>query len=191
VVALLFGSGQADGTCACDAARDGATNPPPNGTATRESLSADDDGGYFRARVRAYYAAGAMALPAATRRPSRKRASGVPARVRNPGRFSMRARTSRKVVRRGGSVRIRAAVRPTRSQRALVSIEVYRDGTQVFQRYFDHAVLRRGRARAFSARWRVGEHEPAGRYVVKVGVFAPGFDGLRAWNDDAARLRVA
>ncbi|MBX5440573.1 MAG: hypothetical protein IRZ32_03495 [Solirubrobacteraceae bacterium] len=67
VVALLFGSGQDEGTCACDAARDGVTNPPPSGTRTRPSLSADDDGGYFRARVRAYYRAGAIPLPAATR----------------------------------------------------------------------------------------------------------------------------
>jgi len=67
VVALLFGSGQADGTCACDAARDGVTNPPPNDTHRRPSLSADDDGGYFRARARAYYRDGALPLPAATR----------------------------------------------------------------------------------------------------------------------------
>ena len=191
VVALLFGSGQPDGTCACDAAGDGVTNPPPYGTATRESLSADDDGGYFRARVNAYYRDGALALPSPAASPTRKRTAGIPAKLRHPGRFSTRARTSRRVVHRGGSVRIRAAVRPTKSQRALVSIEVYRDGTQVFQRYFDHAVLRRGRARPVGARRAVGAAAAAGDSVVKLGVFAPGFDGLRAWNDHAARVRVA
>ena len=193
VVALLFGSGQGDGTCACDAARDGVTNPPPNGPATRESLSADDDGGYFRARVNAYYQAGALPIPATTTAPARagKRTERIPAKLRHPGRFSTRAKINRKIVRRGGSVRIRAAVRPTKSQKALVSIEIYRDGTQVFQRYFDHAVLRRGRARSFSATWKVGQDATAGDYVVKLGVFAPGFDGLRSWNDHAARLRVA
>jgi len=30
---------------------------------TRPSLSADDDGGYFRAQARAYYRAGALPLP--------------------------------------------------------------------------------------------------------------------------------
>jgi hypothetical protein len=52
VIALLFGGGAEGTTCACDAQHDGVTNPPGKG---RASLSADDDGGYFKARVRAYY----------------------------------------------------------------------------------------------------------------------------------------
>jgi hypothetical protein len=48
VVALLFGGGQAQDTDAGDASGDGRP----------------DDGGYFDARVRAYYGAGAIALPA-------------------------------------------------------------------------------------------------------------------------------
>ncbi len=58
-IAFLFGGGAEGTTCACDARRDGVTNPAPvNGNRT-ESLSADDDGGYFRHRARAYYRAGA------------------------------------------------------------------------------------------------------------------------------------
>jgi hypothetical protein len=63
VTALLFGSGQSEDTCACDAAKDGVTNPVPIGGNTRPSLSADDDGGYFGARARAYYKRGALRLP--------------------------------------------------------------------------------------------------------------------------------
>jgi hypothetical protein len=63
VIAYLFGPGGAGTTCACDAARDGVTNPAPIGSNTRESLSADDDGGYFRERAAAYYAAGPIPLP--------------------------------------------------------------------------------------------------------------------------------
>jgi hypothetical protein len=63
VIAFLFGGGAAGTTCACDAAGDGVTNPPPIGANTRASLSTDDDGGYFRERASAYYASGAMALP--------------------------------------------------------------------------------------------------------------------------------
>lgn len=55
VVAFLFGGGADGTTCACDARHDGATNPAPIDGNTRRSLSADDDGGYFRARARAYY----------------------------------------------------------------------------------------------------------------------------------------
>jgi hypothetical protein len=61
---FLFGRGADGNTCACDAAKDGTTNPPPIDGNTRASISADDDGGYFRAQAKAYYAAGALALPA-------------------------------------------------------------------------------------------------------------------------------
>ncbi len=60
---FLFGRGADGATCACDAAKDGITNPPPINGNTRPSLSADDDGGYFKAQARAYYKAGALPLP--------------------------------------------------------------------------------------------------------------------------------
>jgi hypothetical protein len=65
VIAFLFGRGADGVTCACDANKDGVTNPPPiNGNAL-ESLSADDDGGFFRWKARDYYAAGPLLLPGA------------------------------------------------------------------------------------------------------------------------------
>jgi len=60
---FLFGGGADGTTCACDAQQDGVTNPAPIDGNTRKSLSADDDGGYFRSRVRAYYRSGALSLP--------------------------------------------------------------------------------------------------------------------------------
>jgi hypothetical protein len=60
---FLFGRGADGNTCACDAAGDGVTNPAPIDGNTRPSLSADDDGGYFRAQAKAYYRAGALPLP--------------------------------------------------------------------------------------------------------------------------------
>ena len=60
---FLFGGGAGGTTCACDAQKDGITNPDPIGGNTRASLSADDDGGYFRAQARAYYRTGALRLP--------------------------------------------------------------------------------------------------------------------------------
>jgi hypothetical protein len=53
VIALLFGGGADGTTCACDARNDGVTNPAPINGNARRSLSADDDGGYFRSRARA------------------------------------------------------------------------------------------------------------------------------------------
>jgi hypothetical protein len=96
---------------------------------------------------------------------------------------------SRRSVGRGGSVAIRAAVRSTKTQKALVSVEVYSGSRQIFQRYFDNVVLQRGHARSFSATWSVGA-DAAGSYTVKVGVFSPGFGKLRTWNDGAASIVV-
>ena len=62
VVAVIFGRGADGATCACDAANDGITNPSPINGNTQTSLSADDDGGFFRAKAAAYYAAGALGL---------------------------------------------------------------------------------------------------------------------------------
>jgi hypothetical protein len=62
-VGFLFGRGADGATCACDAAKDGITNPAPVNGNTRASLTADDDGGYFKAQARAYYRAGAIPLP--------------------------------------------------------------------------------------------------------------------------------
>jgi hypothetical protein len=55
VRAILFGGGAEGTTCACDAQGDGITNPPAKNGTKRRSLTADDDGGYFKSRVRAYY----------------------------------------------------------------------------------------------------------------------------------------
>jgi hypothetical protein len=60
---FLFGRGADGNTCACDAAKDGVTNPPPIDGNTRPSLSADDDGGYFNAQAKSYYRTGALPLP--------------------------------------------------------------------------------------------------------------------------------
>ena len=113
----------------------------------------------------------------------------APSRLIRPGRFSTRAQVSRRAVGRGGSVSIRAAVRSTKTQRALVSIEVYSGSDQIFQRYYDHVVLKGGRARSFAAKWSVGD-VPAGTYAVKIGVFSTGFGKLRSWNDGAASITV-
>jgi len=62
-VGFLFGRGADGATCACDAAKDGVTNPAPINGNSRPSLTTDDDGGYFKAQARSYYRAGALPLP--------------------------------------------------------------------------------------------------------------------------------
>ncbi|MDE3097711.1 MAG: hypothetical protein KGK07_17125, partial [Chloroflexota bacterium] len=83
----LFGRGADGATCACDAAGDGITNPAPINGNTGVSLSADDDGGFFRQKAAAYYAAGAMplsggAIPTAT--PAAPTATATPTATGTP-----------------------------------------------------------------------------------------------------------
>jgi hypothetical protein len=59
---FLFGRGAEGATCACDAAKDGVTNPAPINGNTRPSVSVDDDGGYFKQQAAAYYRAGPVQL---------------------------------------------------------------------------------------------------------------------------------
>ncbi len=54
VVAMLFGRGADGNTSAADSANDGTTNPPAINGNNRNSLSADDDGGYLTERMLAY-----------------------------------------------------------------------------------------------------------------------------------------
>lgn len=70
VVAFMFGGGATGTTCACDAAGDGVTNPAPINGNTLVSLSADDDGGFFRQKAAAYYATGAIPLTGALPTPT-------------------------------------------------------------------------------------------------------------------------
>ena len=68
VIAFLFGGGATGTTCACDALKDGVTNPKPVNGNNLESYSADDDGGYFKHQAAAYYAAGPLTLPGGDKR---------------------------------------------------------------------------------------------------------------------------
>ena len=62
VIGLLFGPGTAGVTCYCDGVGDGLTNPEPINGKNEESLSDDDDGGFLRARLAAYFASGGLPM---------------------------------------------------------------------------------------------------------------------------------
>jgi hypothetical protein len=196
VVALLFGGGADGTTCSCDAQHDGVTNPAPIGTNDRVSLSADDDGGFFRARAAAYYDAGAIPLGGAAPAPG---ASPTPAPAAQPPHappptagWTVRAVTSPAAVRAGGSVTITTKVRRSWAARALVDVEVYDpSGHRVFQRSYDGLGFIGGRTRTITARWTVPRAAARGIHVVKVGVFSTGWGRLYTWNDRAATLTVA
>ena len=63
VIGLIFGPGRPGTTCPCDRAGDGVTNPAAvDGNAGRRSLSADDDGGYWREQTRRLEDAGGLGI---------------------------------------------------------------------------------------------------------------------------------
>jgi len=198
VIGLLFGGGAEGTTCACDAMGDGVTNPAASGSHTRASLSADDDGGWLRDRVSAYYAAGALALdpgsggPTPTPTPA-PTATPVPTPPPTPAvAWRARAVTSPTTVHRRHTLSVTATITASRPTTALVNLELHNPaGRKVAQRTWSSPAFAAGTARTFHWRWYVGARRALGTWTVKIGVFRPGWYGLLAWRDGAARFRVA
>ena len=89
VIAFFFGRGADGATCACDANGDGTTNPAAINGNTLTSLNSDDDGGFFKQKVAAYYVTGAMTLAGgsagtATPTPTTAAATQTPTRTPTP-----------------------------------------------------------------------------------------------------------
>ncbi|MCC7363017.1 MAG: hypothetical protein IT303_01495 [Dehalococcoidia bacterium] len=212
VDAFLFGGGASGTTCACDAMGDGVTNPAAINGNTAVSLNADDDGGYFKARAKAYYSAGAMPVggggsvptptptvstptptrtATATPTPTGTATSTPPPTVTVPAAWSSSATAGTTSVRRGGTVAISAAVRAPAAGTVLVDIEVYdSSGRKVYQRYYDGQSFTAGQSRTFQASWRVPLSARTGNYTVKVGVFTAGWGSVLHWNNAAATFSV-
>ncbi len=216
VVAFLFGGGADGTTCACDATHDGVTNPAPINGNNLTSLSADDDGGFFRQKAAGYYAGGAMALsggtantptPTATRTSTpagtptatpTKTTAPTPTATSTPistpasSGWTTSAKVSAATVRAGQGETITATVRSSKKSVALVDIEVYDSGGhKVFQRYWDLQTFKAGVNRNFSTTWSIPAGTAPGTYTVKVGVFAPNWASQYAWNNGAKTFTIA
>jgi hypothetical protein len=220
VIAFLFGRGADGATCSCDANGDGVTNPGAiNGNNTL-SFNADDDGGYFKNRISAYYANGAMPLtggsgggPTATptNTPTRTPTatptgttatpptntptptSTPTATPTNPpvGQWQANASVSPSSLRRGQTERVTATIASPVSGNALVDIEIYNpQGVKVHQAYYDNQSFAAGGTKSFTTSWRVPSNAPRGTYTVKIGIFSPGWGSLHLWNNGAATFRV-
>jgi hypothetical protein len=208
VVAFLFGRGADGPTCACDAAGDGTTNPAPIDGNTTPSLSADDDGGFFRQQAQMYYAAGALPLaggsgtptpmpspsptsspmPSPTQRPT---ASPTVSPTPAPLGFSTSAHVSKTSVAVGSREGVTATVESNAATIVLVDVEVYSAaGQKVFQKYWDQQSFSANQARSLNTSWAVPSSTPAGTYSAKIGIFSPGWGSLLSWNDAVAQFTV-
>lgn len=206
VIGLLFGGGAGGTTCACDAMGDGVTNPTASGPHTRASLSADDDGGYLRDRIAAYYAAGALPLnpgaggdPGASPSPSTSpsaspSAAPSPTPTATPApvtRWTTRVTVSPTTVHRRHAVTVTATITASRSSTALIDLELYGPtGRKVAQRWWSSVSFAAGVPRTLRWTWYASSTRALGTYTVKVGVFSPGWGSLLSWSNRAALLRV-
>lgn len=210
VAAFLFGHAVPDATCACDEQADGITNPEPINANNAPSLSADDDGGFARDRISAYYAAGVRGVPAGPAAPPPSaptptpaaavamaaRLDGPLAQAQNPPAAVKRpvARVRITVSRRarvGSRLRIGLRLRVPATVRRRVDLEVRAPaGKLVFQRAWHRRRLRIGSTHSFAATWRLRRDLRPGRYTVKVVLSDPGRPRLRSLVHGGATVSV-
>ena len=75
--------------------------------------------------------------------------------------------------------------------KALVAIQVFHAGGQkVYEQVVDNQSFGPGETKPYSTVWTVPGDAASGEYVVKVGVFTPGWGKLYDWNDAAAKFTV-
>jgi hypothetical protein len=186
VIAFLFGAALDGATCACDARHDGVTNPAPISGNTRTALSADDDGGLFRSLANGYYAAGTVALPAATV------SGGKPGKSSGPARFTISTTRAAKSVHRGTTFAAKVRVRASKTTRVVVAVQYYKPGARSLtaQVSYRSQTLRGGKTKTFNPRYKVPSGARRGGWKVKVGVFDANFKKLLQWSENAARFTV-
>jgi hypothetical protein len=93
---------------------------------------------------------------------------------------------------RGASVKLNTAITSARRSTALVDVEIYDpNGNVVFQQFWDNQSFAAGRSQTLTTTWTPPRSAQGGRYVVKIGVFGPGWAGLRSWNNRAATINVS
>ena len=101
------------------------------------------------------------------------------------------ATVSRATLSRGSTENITATVKVDRAITAIVDVEVYGpNGQKVFQKYFDNATLAANTQRTFAASWAVPTGAARGTYMVRIGVFSPGWSQLYSWNNAAVPFVV-
>lgn len=117
-------------------------------------------------------------------------ATATPTTTPGTSSFVGTATVAKSSVRRGSTQKftVKASASPAAS--ALVDIEVYGpSGERVYQRIWDNQWLT-GTSKSFVASWVIPTSAPKGTYTVKVGLFAPGWGMLYAWNDTAAVFTI-
>jgi hypothetical protein len=115
--------------------------------------------------------------------------SDAPPTQRLSFRSSAQAASSR--VSPGQRIPIDVKVTGTVGVKALVAIQVFHSGGEkAHEQVMDNQAFGPGETKTFSTVWAVPGNAASGEYVVKVGVFTPGWGKLYDWNDSAVRFTV-
>ncbi len=189
VIALLFGGGADGTTCACDAQKDGVTNPAAINGNSRTSLSADDDGGYFRERAAAYYASGGLGLGAGSPPPVVPPPASPPPPV--PTTWTRSATASPSVIARRHTETITVSVRASKATTARVLVWIYDPkGTIVFRKAFENVSFKAAVTRSFKMTFYISSTRALGTYSVRVRIYAAGTTKLLSDRVRADTFRV-
>ena len=203
IVGVLFGPGNG-GTSIDDAANDGVTNPAPisdfqcDHCNNHVSIYPDDDGGYLRIFVGAYYAHGALQLanpgawtPAPPPHPGATATPPPPgACISRPEAEVGSTRVSPNPAAAGQAVSVLTSITLSCDTSVLIDIEVYYPGKRILQATLDSVSFRQGVAKTVSVPATIPGGTPPGSYIVKVGVFPVGWGPYYAWDDNAATLLI-
>src|SRR5256712_26286 len=91
--------------------------------------------------------------------------------------FTTSASVSPTSIAAGGSVIVTASAQAATAVNALIDIEIWAPGgtAPAYQVWFDNQSFAAGQLRSYPTTWQVPANATAGTYVVKVGVFSPGW----------------
>lgn len=117
--------------------------------------------------------------------PALARDGAIPSR---PGDFTTGAQTTTGAA---GTVTIAVSVTATYPEKMIVDVEVYAPGGgRVLQQAYHDQVFGAGQERTYQVQFTPASGSPQGTYVVKLGLFSPGWVDLYHWNDSAATFQV-
>lgn len=205
IAGTLFGPGN-DGTMVDDASHDGVTNPPAIATYqcdhcnTHVSIYPDDDGGYLRLFVGAYYRHGPLQLatPSAWTSPPPPDLGGAATVTPlptgscegSPTAAIGKTTATPNPVSAGGTVAVSTYITLSCNTQALVDIEIYGVGVRIQNTARDHIGFLAGQGQTVTISLTIPQGTRAGDYTVKVGVFQAGWGTLYGWNDGTTGLTV-
>jgi hypothetical protein len=105
--------------------------------------------------------------------------------------FSSSAQVSADHARPGQQVKIDVLVTASADASALVAVQMFHEsGKDALKKELDNQSFSAGETKSYSATWTVPAGATPGDYIVKVGVFKPGWGKLYDWNDSAATITV-